>query len=225
MATATEKSYVLARVDELEPSTLIAPGATDDGRQRFDVRRRFDITSFGIQGFRAPSEVDVIREHTETGFATAGQEELYIVLNGAAMFEIDGESVEAEAGSLVFVQPAANRKAVAKENGTTILVIGGTPGEAYDPDPIEAEEAMTAYGKGDYETALTKQLIVVEKRPEDPLAHFNAACFAARAGRADEAIEHLLKSVELNERLKELIATDEDLDSIREDPRVAALAE
>jgi hypothetical protein len=73
MATATEKGYVLARLDELEPAPLIAPGATDDGRQRFDVRRRFDITSFGIQAFRAPSEVDVVREHTETGFASGGR--------------------------------------------------------------------------------------------------------------------------------------------------------
>jgi tetratricopeptide (TPR) repeat protein len=223
MATTTEKGYVLARLDELEPAPLIAPGATDDGRERFDVRRRFDITSFGIQAFRAPSEVDVIREHTEIGFASAGQEELYIVLNGAATFEIDGETMEAEAGSLVLVQPAANRKAVAKEDGTTILVIGGTPGEAYDPAPIEAGEAMVAYGKGDYETAIAKQLIVVEKRPEDAVAHFNVACFAARAGRTDEAIEHLRKSVELNERIKELIATDEDLDSIRDDPRFEAL--
>jgi len=222
MATATEKAYVFARLDELEPAPLIAPGATDDGRQRFDVRRRFDITSFGIQAFRAPSEVEVVREHTEIGFASGGQEELYIVLNGAATFEIDGEPVEAEAGSLVLVRPAANRKAVAKEDGTTILVIGGTPGEAYDPAPIEAGEAMAAYGKGDYETAIAKQLIVVEKRPEDAIAHFNVACFAARAGRADQAIEHLGKSVELNERIKELIATDEDLDSIREDPRFAA---
>jgi len=223
MATATEKGYVLARLDELEPAPLIAPAATDDGRQRFDVRRRFDITSFGIQAFRAPSEVDVVREHTEIGFATGGQEELYIVLNGAATFEVDGETLEAEAGSLVLVQPAASRKAVAKEDGTTILVIGGTPGEAYDPAPIEAGEAMAAYGKGDYETAIAKQLIVVEKRPEDAVAHFNVACFAARAGRADEAIEYLGKSVELNERIKGLIATDDDLDSIREDPRFAAL--
>ena len=65
MATATEKAYVVARLDELEPAPLIAPDATDDGRQRFDVRRRFGITSFGTNAYRAPSEVDVIREHDE----------------------------------------------------------------------------------------------------------------------------------------------------------------
>jgi A/B hydrolase-like, N-terminal domain len=55
------------------------------------------------------------------------------------------------------------------------------------------------------------------------VARFNAACFAARAGRADEAIEHLRRAVEINERVKELMATDEDLDSIRDDRRFAEL--
>lgn len=225
MATTTEKAYVFARLDELEPAPLIAPGATDDGRERFDVRRRFGITSFGTNAYRAPTEVDVIREHDESGpLGAAGQEELYIVLNGAATFEIDGESVEAPAGSLVLVQPTAKRKATAKDDGTTILVVGGTPGEAYDPPPEEAGEAMAAYGEGDYETAIAKQLIVVEKRPNDPVAYFNAACFEARAGRADEAIEHLRRAVELNDRIKDLIRTDEDLDSLREDPRFEVLA-
>ena len=55
------------------------------------------------------------------------------------------------------------------------------------------------------------------------MAHFNVGCFAARAGRADEAIESLRRAVAINERIKELIATDEDLDSIREDQRFAEL--
>lgn len=225
MATATEKGYVFEKLDELEPAPLIAPGATNDGRQRLDIRRRFDITSFGVQAFRAPSGVDVIREHDEIGpLGVPGQEELYVVLEGTATFELDGETVEAPAGSIVLVRPEAKRKAVAKDDGTTILVVGGTPGEAYVPAPPEAGEAFIAYGKGDYETALAKQLVVAEKRPDDPVAHFNAACFAARAGRTDDAIGHLERSVELDERIKDLIRTDEDLDSIREDPRFAVLA-
>jgi tetratricopeptide (TPR) repeat protein len=223
MTTAIDKGYVFGRLDELEPAPLTAPGATDDGRRRYDIRRSFEITSFGVQAFRAPEGVDVIREHDETLLGEAGQEELYVVLGGAATFVIDGESVEAPAGSLVHVQPAATRKAMANEEGTTVLVVGSTPGKAYEPSPEEAAEAFAAYNAGDYETALAKQLVVVEKRPEDPVAHFNAGCFAARAGHADEAIEHLRRAVEINERIKELMATDEDLDSIREDERFADL--
>jgi tetratricopeptide (TPR) repeat protein len=224
VTTAVEKGYVFARLEELEPAPLIAPDATDDGRRRFDVRRKFDITGFGVQAFNAPSGVDVIRAHDETLLGEAGQQELYIVLQGAATFEIDGESIEAPAGSLVHVQPTAMRKATAKDDGTTILVVGGTPGKAYEPYPEEAAEAFAAYNQGDYETALAKQRIVLEKRSDDPVVHFNAGCFAARAGLADEAIEHLERAVEINERIKELISTDEDLDSIREDKRFAELA-
>ncbi len=224
MATATEKGYVFTTLDDIEPSPLTAPEATDDGRQRLDVRRRFDITSFGVQAYRAPSDVVVINEHQELTFLEEDrQEELYIVLNGAATFEIDGETLEAAAGSLFLVRPAAKRRAISKDDGTTILVVGGTPGKAYEPTPIEAAEAWAAHGKGDYEAALAKQLVVLEKRPDDPVAHFNAACYAARAGHADEAIEHLQRAIAINERIKELVGTDEDLDSIREDPRFDAL--
>jgi tetratricopeptide (TPR) repeat protein len=223
MPAAVENRYVFAKLDELEPAPRIAPGATDDGRQRFDVRRHLGITAFGISSFRAPRGVDVIREHDETLLGEAGQEELYIVLRGAATFEIDGEPVEAPTGALVRVQPTAKRKATALEEDTTILVVGGTPGEAYEPSPEEAAEAFAAYNAGDFELALAKQLVVLEKRPDNTVAHFNAGCFAARAGRADEAIEHLQRAVEINERIRELITTDEDLESIREDQRFAGL--
>jgi tetratricopeptide (TPR) repeat protein len=224
MTTAVEKGYVFARLEELEPASLVAADATDDGRRRFDVRRTFDITGFGVQAYSAPTGIDIIRAHDEMLLGEAGQEELYIVLKGAATFEIDGESIEAPEGSLVHVRPPATRKATANDDGATILVVGGTPGKAYEPYPEEASEAFSAYTAGDYETALAKQRIVLEKRSEDPVVHFNAGCFAARAGLADEAIEHLERAVEINERIKELMATDEDLESIRDDKRFAELA-
>ena len=223
MTTAVEKGYVFARLDELEPAPLTAPDATDDGRRRFNLRRSLDITSFGVQAYSAPNGIDVIRAHDETLLVEAGQEELYVVLRGAATFEIDGESVEAPEGSLVYVRPTAMRKATAMDDSTTILVVGGTPGKAYEPAPEEAAEAFAAYNAGDYQGALAKQRVVVEKRPGDPVAHFNAGCFAARAGLADESFEHLGRAVEISERIKELMATDEDLDSIREDQRFAEL--
>ncbi|HET7450862.1 MAG TPA: hypothetical protein VFJ78_09705 [Gaiellaceae bacterium] len=223
MTTTADQGYVFATLDELEAAPTLAPGAPNDGRQRYDVRRRLEITSFGVQAFRAPEGVDVVREHTENLLGEDGQEELYVVLNGAATFEIDGETFEAPAGSLVQVRPAARRKATAKDDGTTILVVGGTPGKAYEPAPQEAADAFLAYNTGDFETAIAKQRIVLEKRPNDAVAHFNAGCFAARAGLADEAFEHLGRSLQINERVAELVATDEDLDSIREDGRFAAL--
>ena len=224
MSAAVENTFVFTHLDDLEPAPRIAPpGRADDGRKRFDVRRHLGITSFGIGAFSGPSGTDVIGEHDEMLFGEAGQEELYLVLSGAATFEIDGEVFEAPAGALVQVQPSAKRKATATEDGTTILAIGGTPGKAYEPNPEEAAEALAAYSTGDYETALAKQRVAAEKQPDNVIAHFNVACFAARVGNADEAFESLRRAVDINEGIKRLIATDEDLDSIREDPRFAEL--
>ena len=225
MPTAVETNYAIAKIDELEPAPRIAPPETpDDGRKRFDVRRTLDITAFGVQAFSAPSGGVVVNEHDEVLLTEAGQQELYIVMSGAATFEIDGETVDAPAGSLVHVQPAAKRKATATEDGTTILVVGATPGKAYEPAPEEMGQAFAAYNAGDYELALEKQLIVVEKQPENPVAHFNVGCFAARAGHADQAIEALERAIAINDGVKELIATDEDLDSLRQDERFQKLA-
>jgi tetratricopeptide (TPR) repeat protein len=223
MATSVEKGYVFVTLEEIEPTPLLAPGAESDGRERLDVRRTLGVGSFGVQAFRAPAGVDVIREHEETFLGEVGQEELYLVVGGAATFEVDGDTFEAPAGSLVHVQPTSKRKATAAGDGTTILVVGGTPGKAYEPFPDEAPEAFAAYTAGDYETAIAKQLVVVEKRPADAVARFNAGCFAARAGDADAAIEHLRRAIELNGRVKELMETDEDLDSIRGDRRFVEL--
>lgn len=225
MSAAVENTFAFTHLDDLEPAPRIAPpGRADDGRQRFDVRRNLGITAFGVGAFRGPSGTAVIGEHDEMLFGEAGQEELYLVLSGAATFEVDGEVFEAPTGTMVQVQPTARRKATAKEDATTILVVGGTPGKAYEPNPEEAAEALAAYSTGDYETALAKQRVAAEKQPDNVVAHFNVGCFAARAGHADEAIESLRRAVGINERIKELIATDEDLDSIREDQRFAELA-
>jgi mannose-6-phosphate isomerase-like protein (cupin superfamily) len=222
MAT-TQQSYKVTSLDEIEPGAPNNPGA-GELRQRLEVRRELGITAFGINAVRALGEGELIREHTEDGNFVSNQEELYVVLKGAATFDIDGERLEAPAGSLVYVRPEAKRSAVAEEKGTTILMIGGTPGQAYDPPPAEASEAFRAYTAGEYETALAKQLTVVEARPKDVLAHFNAGCYAAKAGRTDEALEHLRRAVELDERIKEYIAKDDDLDSLREDPRFEVLS-
>ena len=72
MPTAVENSYVIAKLDELEPAARLAPGAPDDGRQRFDIRRNLGITAFGVSAFSAPSGVVVINEHDETLLGEAG---------------------------------------------------------------------------------------------------------------------------------------------------------
>jgi tetratricopeptide (TPR) repeat protein len=220
MATTTEKSYRVVTLDGIEPKD-----DDDNRRVRLAVRQELDIEAFGVNAYRAVADdAQIINEHDELTIRGAGQQELYIVLNGGATFSIDGERVEAPAGSLVFVRdPTTKRGAVATEAGTTVLAIGGTPGEAYRVFPPEAQEAMDAYNAGDFEKAVERLSQVLAREPNDVLSLYNTACFEARLGRTDDALEHLRRAIELQERAVEYARGDEDFDSIREDPRFKQL--
>ena len=218
MATATAKAYDVVALDDIEP------GPEHDGRVPRNIRRHFDIRGFGVRANRAVGDGHVVGEHDEVSLGASGQEELYLVLSGKATFNIDGEPVFAPAGTLVFVRdPAAKRSAIAKEEGTTVLAIGGIPGQAYRPSVGEAMHEMWApYNEGDYQGALDALEPVLEERPE-ALVLFNVACVEARLGRTDDAITHLQQAIEDDDRIKENVEGDEDLDSLREDPRFQAL--
>jgi tetratricopeptide (TPR) repeat protein len=218
MATAIAKSYDVVALEDIEP------GPEHDGRIPLNIRRHFDIRGFGVRANRSVGDGHVVGEHTEDGLGTTGQEELYLVLSGKATFNVDGEPIYATAGTMVFVRdPAAKRSAVAKEEGTTILAIGGTPGRAYELSVGEAMNDMwEPYRAEDFEGALEALQPVLEERPE-ALVLFNVACMEARLGRTDDAIVHLEQAIADDDRIKENIRTDGDLDSLREDPRFQAL--
>src|SRR5438045_9174891 len=93
------------------------------------VRHHMGISAFGINSWTGRNAADrILNEHDE---ADDGNEELYLVHTGRARFEIDGETVDAPAGTFVFVRPAAKRTAFAEEPGTTLVAIGGSPGKPY----------------------------------------------------------------------------------------------
>ena len=222
MAT-TEKGYRVVPLDDVKVGLSFFPEGEAAGRERLDVRGDLGISAFGINAVRIPGAGALVREHTEVAFGSSGQEELYIVLNGSATFVLDGEEVETAPGSLVYVRPEVRRSAVASDEGTTLLIVGGTPGRAYEVPPAEAAEAFAAYNAGDFETAVEKQRAAVKQVPENLIVLFNLACFEARAGKTDDAIQHLQAAVEADRGVAELARDDTDLDSLREDKRFKEL--
>ena len=73
------------------------------------IRHHFGITAFGINAWTAGDAGDrIINEHTQDD-----EEELYVVLEGRATFEVGDEKVDAPAGTLVFVSPGERRTAFA----------------------------------------------------------------------------------------------------------------
>ena len=127
--------YTVAHLDEIEEIT--------DGREPWrPVRQHFGIMSFGVTSWTGPAAGDrIINEHDEA--EEDADEELYLVQAGRARFELDGNSVDAPAGTFVFARPGVKRTAFAEEPGTTIIALGGTPGKAYEPSGWESGRRST----------------------------------------------------------------------------------
>jgi hypothetical protein len=89
------------------------------------VRRALCTDIVGLAAFTAerPGEV-VIEPHNELRDGR-GQQEVYVVIRGEARFVIDGTEVGAPAGTLLRVDPQADREAIAIVADTAVLAMGG----------------------------------------------------------------------------------------------------
>ncbi|HSS81982.1 MAG TPA: hypothetical protein VLK24_12405 [Gaiellaceae bacterium] len=188
-----------------------------DGRVPWrPVRHHLGITSFGVNAFTGSKAGDrLINEHDEAG----EHEELYLVHQGRARFEIDGQEVDAPTGTLVYAKPGVKRTAFAEEPETTLLAIGGEPGKAYEPHGWEVwSQLQPLFQAGEYEQVADRGRELLEGHPEYAGVFYNVACAEALAGRGDDAIEHLRQAIERSEQFRELARDDADFDSIREEP-------
>jgi hypothetical protein len=133
-----EPRWTTAHLTKIEPLSEPPPGEP----QRRPLRHFFGISAFGTNVYFARADGDrVIDEHDELPGESAGeggQEELYFVVAGHATFTIDGETVEAPAGTFVFVRdPSVTRGAVARGAGTTVLAIGAPRDRPFALSPWE----------------------------------------------------------------------------------------
>jgi quercetin dioxygenase-like cupin family protein len=203
-------AYSIARLDEIDE--------IDDGRCPFrPVRHHFGITSFGVNAFTGKATGDrIINEHDEAD----EHEELYIVTSGRATFELDGERIDAPAGTLVFAEPGVKRTAFAEEPGTTLVALGGQPGQAYVTHGYEIWSPLQSlYAEGKYDEVIERGRATIEASPQYAMPLYNLACCEALAGRSEDAIGHLRTALELApEQLLELAKKDTDLDALRDEP-------
>jgi len=183
------------------------------------VREHLGIHAFGVNAFTPREDGTLVNDHDEAG---TGQEELYIVVDGKVTFEVDGEAVDTPPGTLVYVGPEARRKAT---GDGTLLVVGATPGEAYqgidwgDAWPFH-NESMQAYGEQRYADALEAVRGALEHMPDHAGLNYNYACFATLAGNTgDDTFAHLRRAVELHPRFREDAPRDDDFAAVRDDPR------
>jgi hypothetical protein len=208
----TDPGWRVARLDEIERAGT---------GEWIPIRRHFGISSFGINAWEGDRGSAVIREHDES---TLGHEELYLVISGAATFKVGQETVEARPGTIVFVRdPALKRAASATEDGTTILTVGGKPGAAFTMSPWELNaDVFPLFDRGEFERARVMLGDAVEQFPGAAGLLYNLACAEARVGRVDEALAHLRQAIEVRPEFAEQARRDDDLESIRDDPRFPA---
>jgi hypothetical protein len=110
-----------ARIDEL-------PGLWD-GFARL-VRPGLGLSAFGANVMNLPPDY-ATKSHDESA---SGQEELYVRLAGSGTVVLDdGTELPLDAEQLAAVGPGVSRTLKSGPGGLRVLIIGGTPGRAYEP--------------------------------------------------------------------------------------------
>jgi hypothetical protein len=204
-------AYAIAHLDEIEE-------LPDAGSHDRPIRHHLGISAFGVTAWTAHAAGDVvINEHDEDD-PTADQE-LFLVLRGHAVFELEGNRVDAPAGTLVFAPPRTKRKASAMEEGTTIVAVEGTPGKAYEARGWEPWAPLAPlYQAGEHAEVADRLRAVVTAAPQYPMLFFNLACCESLSGQTSDALSHLRHAIEMSEEFRDNARNDSDLDPIRDEP-------
>lgn len=209
------EGYEILALDEVET-------APHRGSNLIPVRHLLDFRPAGVNAWRADPGGQLIPPHEED----SGNEELYVVVRGRATFTVGEETVDAPAGTFVFVPAQVFRTAVAEEDGTLVFVVGGTAGEAFEAggwDSFAVADGHRQAGRLDDGRAVLERLIA--EKPDYWPTSYNAGCFEALAGDADAAFEHLRRAKALDDAgdSAQYFREDGDLDSLRDDPRFQEL--
>jgi tetratricopeptide (TPR) repeat protein len=212
----TERGWDVARVEELDRFPVV------EGLEWRPIRRRFGIRAFGVNAYTSERVGGwIVEEHTEQRL---GHEEIYVVLAGRARFALDGEEVDAPAGTIVHLRnPAVRRGAISEEEGTTVLAVGGRPGAAFEPSAWEwFFEATARFKAGDRARAFEILDDGLRAKPGNAAMLYNLACLEALDGRREQALEHLRESIALDETMAGYAREDPDFDALRDE--VSAIA-
>ncbi len=119
--------HTAKQLDDVEPYS--GPHAIAGIRFR-PLGRALGVTAWGMNVLEIDAGCAGYPEHDHQ---RDGQEEVYVLIAGAATLRAGGEEIVLAPGAYVRVGAAEKRKLVPGQDGATLLVIGGTPGQAYQP--------------------------------------------------------------------------------------------
>ena len=103
----------------------VSDGGPDDPAW-YPLQHVLGIDTFGANLFVASrADQTLVEVHDER---ESGQQELYVTLEGEALFHLDGEEARLERGTaLAVTDPSVRRNAKALTAGTALLIIGAGP--------------------------------------------------------------------------------------------------
>ena len=113
-------NYTAKKIDEMD-------AAFAGGFKR--ARAELGVESFGMQVMDLPPNLEQFPEHDHEH---DGQEEVYVLLRGAADLEVEGERFPLDTETIVRVSPEVKRKFYTGAEPARILALGGTPGQVYE---------------------------------------------------------------------------------------------
>jgi hypothetical protein len=130
--TSPPSAASIAAMSDLKASGSAIDDLPDmwDGFMRM-VRPGLGISAFGVNIMNLPPDYTT-RSHSESG---SGQEELYVRLAGAGwvVLEESGERLPLDDEHLAAVGPGTSRALASGPEGLRVLIVGSTPGRAYEP--------------------------------------------------------------------------------------------
>jgi mannose-6-phosphate isomerase-like protein (cupin superfamily) len=193
--------WTAVRIDDLE--AIAWPGAETTWRPlRHAIGAR--IVGMGAYTAEEPGQ-DVVEPHRETE-GGMGHEEVYVVLRGRATFTLDGETLDAPAGTAVRVDPTVHRHAVAAEPRTAVLALGGE--STYRPSSSEWIERARPHIRSDPERARAIVDDLRAQRPDAPGLPIAEALLAVGRGDRDAAAAALAR---VDPGYREALRRDPDL--------------
>ena len=158
------------------------------------VRTALGTRIVGISAYTAERVgQDVVEDHIESRDGR-GHDEVYVVLRGRATFSLDGEVVDAPAGTFVSVKPDVRRHAVAAEPDTAVLALGGP--STFEPAGSDWIERARPHMRDRPVKARAVLEELRAERPDSPGLLFGEALLHASQGDEVAARDSLRAAIE-----------------------------
>jgi hypothetical protein len=173
------------------------------------VRAALDTRIIGLSAYTADVVgQEFVEDHVEDVDGRS-HEEVYVVVRGRARFVLDGEGLDAPAGTFVRVAPHVRRSATAVDVPAAVVVVGGD--RDYEPAASEWIERARPWLRADPDRARALLDELAAEQPGSAAAALGEALFAAACGDDDTARAHLAEAVRRAPAAREFASSEPSL--------------